>query len=67
MQLFHISHLNYRYDNEKVLHYINLAYPKAAFLGISGPNGGGTATLIKIILSLLPTKNAVFLDNIQKK
>ena len=67
MQLFHISHLNYRYDNEEVLHDINLAYHDADFLGIIGPNGGGKSTLIKIILSLLPTKNAVFLDNIQKK
>lgn len=67
MQLFHVSHLNYRYGSEEILHDINLAYHHTDFLGIIGPNGGGKSTLIKIILSLLPTKNAVFLDNIQKK
>ncbi|MDE7316398.1 MAG: ABC transporter ATP-binding protein [Helicobacter sp.] len=67
MQLFHISHLNYHYGSEEILHDINLEYDNQDFLAIIGPNGGGKSTLMKIILSLLPTKNAIFLDHIQQK
>lgn len=67
MQLFQITNLNYHYGTDEVLQAINLTYNNQDFLAIIGPNGGGKSTLIKIILGLIPTKNAVFLSNICQK
>lgn len=42
------------YDNNIVLHDVDLKVYENDFLGIIGPNGGGKTTLIKVILGLLP-------------
>jgi len=53
------------YDNNTVLHDVNLDIYNRDFLGIIGPNGGGKTTLIKVILGLLkPTAgNILFFEN----
>lgn len=43
------------YDNNTVLHDVDLDVYRNDFLGIIGPNGGGKTTLIKVILGLHPS------------
>ncbi|KAA6329484.1 High-affinity zinc uptake system ATP-binding protein ZnuC [termite gut metagenome] len=51
--LFAIEHLSATYDEQTVLHEVNLTVNRHDFLGIIGPNGGGKTTLVRIILGLL--------------
>lgn len=49
-----------RYDNRTVLSDVNLDIEKGDFLAVTGPNGGGKTTLLRIILKLLrPTSGQV--------
>ncbi len=54
--LVEISHLYAGYNEETVLHDINLTVYQDDFIGLIGPNGGGKTTLLKTILGLLPLK-----------
>lgn len=42
-----------RYDHEDILHDINLDVCRGDFMAISGPNGGGKTTLLRLMLRLL--------------
>ncbi len=48
-----IRDLNFKYETEDVLKYINLEVPKGSFVSILGPNGSGKTTLLKNICNLL--------------
>lgn len=49
-----------RWEGHTVLRDVNLTVNKGDFLAITGPNGGGKSTLLRIILKLLrPTEGSV--------
>jgi zinc transport system ATP-binding protein len=52
--LVDIEHLSAGYNGEKVLDDVSFQICEQDFWGITGPNGGGKTTLIKVILGLLP-------------
>ena len=52
--LLEVSNLSFKYDKESVLEDINFQLYRGDFFTITGPNGGGKSTLIKLILELLP-------------
>lgn len=43
-----------RYEHREVLHDINLRVNRGDFMAITGPNGGGKTTLLRMMLKLLP-------------
>jgi len=45
--------INFRYCKEKILDNISFCVESGDFFAITGPNGGGKSTLIKIILGIL--------------
>lgn len=60
--LLTVQDLTVRYEEEAVLHQVNLTVGQGDFLGIIGPNGGGKTTLLKAILGLIkPEKGKVTL------
>ena len=48
-----IKDVCFRYEENEVLHNINLKVPEGSFTVIVGPNGGGKTTLLRLILGLL--------------
>ncbi|MDR2805552.1 MAG: metal ABC transporter ATP-binding protein [Dysgonamonadaceae bacterium] len=52
--LVDIKQVSAGYNGEKVLDKISFQIREHDFWGITGPNGGGKTTLIKVILGLLP-------------
>lgn len=58
--LIRLEHVNIEWDHRTVLHDINLEINRGDFIAITGPNGGGKTTLLRIILRLLrPTSGSV--------
>ena len=49
-----VSNLNFSYKKQKVLEDINFTVYEKEFLVITGPNGGGKSTLLKLILGINP-------------
>jgi zinc transport system ATP-binding protein len=47
------------YDNKKVLSKVSLDIYDNDFMAITGPNGGGKTTLVKVILGLLPYSGTI--------
>lgn len=45
------------YGRTEVLHRVNLAIPRGAFLPFLGPNGAGKTTLLRAILGVLPIRH----------
>lgn len=55
--LIEAKNINFSYEKELVLKDINFKLQEGDFFAITGPNGGGKSTLIKIILSILKPKS----------
>ena len=51
-----IRDICFAYEQEEVLHNINLTVERGSFSVIVGPNGGGKTTLLRLILGLLQPK-----------
>jgi len=64
-----VKDLGYSYSSNTVLQNINFEIQAGEYIALSGPNGGGKTTLIKIILGLIPvnklTKVNIFGKNPQ--
>ncbi|WP_217588696.1 metal ABC transporter ATP-binding protein [Lentibacillus saliphilus] len=57
-----MHNVEYTYDRSSVLRQIDFELPRGSFMGLTGPNGGGKTTLIKLILGLLkPDKGQIHL------
>jgi zinc transport system ATP-binding protein len=61
--LVSLKNVSAGYDGHKVLSEVSLDIYSADFLGITGPNGGGKTTLVKIIMGLLPYSGTVVWSN----
>lgn len=58
--LIDMADVSMRFDGNDILRDINLKVYRGDFLAISGPNGGGKTTLLRILLRLLkPTSGSV--------
>ena len=58
--LIELANVSMAYDNRPVLENVSLDICRGDFLAITGPNGGGKSTLLRIILKLLkPTSGKV--------
>lgn len=64
MDFLSISHLNFSYDQKKILSDITLELESGVFTGIIGPNGSGKTTFAKLISKLLKAdKKTVYLNH----
>ena len=63
-QIIRLESVNMIYEHRHVLTDVNLTVNRGDFVAITGPNGGGKTTLLRIILKLLrPTSGTVeYLD-----
>ena len=52
-QLIELTDISVRFDNYTVLDNINLSIDEGDFIAITGPNGGGKTTLLRVILKLM--------------
>lgn len=52
-QLIELSGIEVKYDRTPILQNINLSIDEGDFMAITGPNGGGKTTLLRIILKLI--------------
>lgn len=58
--MIELNHVWMQWDNRIALRDVSLAVNEGDFLAITGPNGGGKTTLLRIILKLLtPTQGEV--------
>ena len=53
MSLIRIENLSFRRDDRNILTNVNLTVERGDFVAITGPNGGGKTTLLRLILGLL--------------
>jgi zinc transport system ATP-binding protein len=65
--LIEVKNISFAYRKDLVLKDINFTLQEGDFFAITGPNGGGKSTLIKLILGLLkPLKGSIKLRNLKK-
>ncbi|MDE6438539.1 MAG: ATP-binding cassette domain-containing protein, partial [Muribaculaceae bacterium] len=58
--LIELSEVSMRWADREILSGINLTVGRGDFLTVTGPNGGGKTTLMRILLRLQrPTEGAV--------
>lgn len=60
MKLIGIEDISVRFDGKNILDHVSLTVDKGDFMAITGPNGGGKTTLLRVMLRLLkPTSGKV--------
>ena len=65
LEVLNVSH---EYDNETILHDINLTIEGKTFTVITGESGSGKSTLLSIISTLLkPTKGEILYDGLSSR
>ena len=52
-EILELKNVSAGYDQRVVLSGVNLAIGEGDFIGVTGPNGGGKTTLLKVILGLI--------------
>lgn len=61
--LISLRNVSMQWDGRRILDNVSLVIRKGDFIAITGPNGGGKTTLLRIILGLLkPSKGEVIRD-----
>ena len=53
MKLIGIEDITVRFDGKTILDHVSLDVDKGDFMAITGPNGGGKTTLLRVMLRLL--------------
>lgn len=53
MKLIGIEDITVRFDGKTILDHVSLSVDKGDFMAITGPNGGGKTTLLRVMLRLL--------------
>lgn len=53
MKLIEIKDTTVKYDRKTILDHVSLTIYKGDFVAITGPNGGGKTTLLKVLLRLI--------------
>lgn len=64
--LITIRDLGFKRDDRVILHDVNLTVNKGDFVAITGPNGGGKTTLLRIILGLLKPSSGTVEFSVKK-
>lgn len=60
MKLIEIKDITVQYDRKRILDSVSLTIDRGDFVAITGPNGGGKTTLLRVLLRLLrPTCGSV--------
>ncbi len=66
-KLLEVKDLSFAYDKDEVLKDISFVVEEGDFFAITGPNGGGKSTLLKLILGInKPKKGSIKFFNIKK-
>ncbi len=70
MKLIGIDDITVRFDSKTILDHVSLNVDKGDFMAITGPNGGGKTTLLRVMLRLLrPSSGKVvyYKDGVETK
>lgn len=60
-----IEHLSFSYDQQEILHDINLTVPKGSLVALVGPSGAGKSTLVDLLPRFYdPSAGSVSIDGI---
>ena len=55
-----VKDLLYKHQGQTILDRFDFTIPKASFVGVIGPNGGGKTTLLRLLMGLLePTEGSI--------